>query len=44
VILHSPAVPAPAVVRYAFAAFPDVNLLNAANLPAVPFRTDHDKP
>ena len=44
VVLQSPAVPAPAVVRYAFAAFPDVNLLNAANLPAVPFRTDADKP
>jgi sialate O-acetylesterase len=44
VILQSPAVPAPAVARYAFAAFPKPNLLNAANLPAVPFRTDEDKP
>ncbi len=44
VMLRSPAVPAPAVVRYAFAAFPNVNLINAANLPAVPFRTDTDKP
>jgi len=32
------------VVRYAFCAVPDVNLINAAKLPALPFRTDTDKP
>lgn len=30
-------------VRYAFAAFPNVNLVNKENLPAYPFRTDHWK-
>jgi sialate O-acetylesterase len=30
----------PVAVRYAFAGFPQVNLLNAADLPALPFRTD----
>ncbi len=34
----------PQVVRYAFCAVPDVNLINAAKLPALPFRTDTDKP
>ena len=37
----------PAFVRYAFAGKPTVNLVNAANLPAHPFRTDTsllDKP
>ncbi|MEN8127266.1 MAG: sialate O-acetylesterase [Planctomycetota bacterium] len=34
----------PEVVRYAFCAVPNVNLINAAKLPALPFRTDTDKP
>jgi sialate O-acetylesterase len=33
-------VPEPAACRYAFAAKPDVNLVNAAGFPAYPFRTD----
>jgi sialate O-acetylesterase len=40
VIVHSPAVPVPATVRYAWADFLDVNLENGEGLPAVPFRTD----
>ncbi|NWK57331.1 sialate O-acetylesterase [Verrucomicrobiaceae bacterium N1E253] len=31
-------------VRYAFAGFPDVNLVNEAGLPAMPFRTDDMEP
>ena len=38
--LSSSEVAKPAAVRYAFAAFPEVNLLNKADLPALPFRTD----
>lgn len=38
--LSSPAVPAPVAVRYAFCNDPQVNLVNAAKLPAAPFRTD----
>jgi len=34
----------PDAVRYAFAGFPDVNLVNADGLPAMPFRTDNDTP
>ncbi len=30
----------PVAVRYAFAGFPKVNLVNSAGLPAIPFRTD----
>jgi len=30
----------PAFIRYAFSGKPDVNLVNGANLPAYPFRTD----
>ncbi|MEW4451727.1 sialate O-acetylesterase [Bremerella sp. JC817] len=37
-------VPKPVAVRYAFASFPEVNLVNADGLPAVPFRTDRDQP
>ena len=44
VILHSPDVPKPAHVRYAFIGKPAVNLLNEAGLPAYPFRTDSYKP
>ena len=32
------------VVRYAFAAYPNVNLINENKLPALPFRTDKDSP
>ena len=34
----------PVAVRYAFSGFPDVNLVNGAGLPALPFRTDSDVP
>ena len=40
VILSSPQVPNPAAARYDWADNPDGNLVNAASLPAVPFRTD----
>jgi sialate O-acetylesterase len=40
VIVSSPDVSEPAVVRYAWARYPDVNLYNRAGLPASPFRTD----
>jgi sialate O-acetylesterase len=33
-------VPEPAAVRYGWAANPKCNLVNGANLPASPFRTD----
>jgi sialate O-acetylesterase len=42
VVLSHPRVPAPRAVRYAFSDAPDVNLQNAAGLPAWPFRTDVD--
>ena len=42
--LHSAEVPKPAQVRYAFTGKPDVNLQNAAGLPAYPFRTDQNEP
>ena len=38
--LRSAGVPNPVAVRYAWSDNPDVNLYNAANLPAAPFRTD----
>jgi sialate O-acetylesterase len=38
--LSSPEVKQVLAVRYAFAAFPEVNLINNAHLPALPFRTD----
>lgn len=44
VALRSDEVTDPEAVRYAFAGFPDVNLVNAAGLPAMPFRTDSDTP
>ncbi len=40
VSVTAPAVPAPRYVRYAWRNDPAVNLVNAAGLPAVPFRTD----
>lgn len=40
VVLSSDAVAAPVACRYAFCGKPDVNLVNGANLPAYPFRTD----
>jgi len=44
IMLASPKVPRPQFVRYAWTAVPDVNLVNAANLPAAPFRTDSFEP
>ena len=44
VILHSDEVKAPVACRYAFAAKPEVNLVNSAGLPAYPFRTDEWPP
>lgn len=40
VIVASPQVPAPRYVRYAWENFPGVNLYNAENLPAAPFRSE----
>ena len=40
VIVSSEAVPEPVAVRYGWAANPQCNLVNAAGLPASPFRTD----
>jgi len=40
VVLHANSVSHPVAVRYAWADNPDVNLINRAGLPAVPFRTD----
>lgn len=44
VVLNSPAVAKPRYVRYAFAGMPKVNLVNATDLPAYPFRTDRFAP
>ena len=40
VVVTAAAVPEPAAVRYAFRNTPDAPLVNAAGLPAAPFRTD----
>ncbi len=40
VVVSSPQVPEPQVVRYAWADNPEANLYNREGLPAVPFRTD----
>lgn len=40
VILSSPKVKTPTHVRYAFSGKPEVNLVNGADLPAYPFKTD----
>lgn len=42
VTVWSETVPEPVAVRYAWANNPECNLYNAANLPAVPFRTDSE--
>ncbi|WP_405563386.1 sialate O-acetylesterase [Polaribacter sp. Asnod6-C07] len=42
VILTSKAIKNPQYIRYAFSGKPDVNLVNEANLPAYPFRTDSE--
>ena len=44
VLLNAPELERPLYVRYAFTGKPNVNLVNAANLPAYPFRTDDFKP
>ena len=44
VVLRSDALPKPLYVRYAFSGKPTVNLVNQAELPAYPFRTDTFKP
>ena len=44
VVLSSPKIKKPLYVRYAFAGKPKVNLVNSADLPAYPFRTDDFKP
>ena len=41
VILSSPKIKKPKYIRYAFAGKPSVNLVNANELPAYPFRTDN---
>lgn len=40
VVARSPSVARPVAVRYAFRDCPEVNLVNGADLPAEPFRTD----
>jgi sialate O-acetylesterase len=40
VALTAEGLKAPVAVRYAFAGFPKVNLVNGVDLPAYPFRTD----
>ena len=44
IVVTSKDVPAPAAVRYAWADNPECNLVNAAGLPASPFRTDDWSP
>ena len=44
IVLSSDSVKKPKYVRYAFAAMPQVNLVNEAGLPACPFRTDEFQP
>ncbi|EMI52285.1 sialate O-acetylesterase [Rhodopirellula sallentina] len=44
VVLRSPEVKNPQYVRYAFAGKPKVNLVNQADLPAYPFRSDSFQP
>ncbi len=42
VMVSSESVTDPKAVRYGWAAYPEVNLTNAADLPAVPFSTEAD--
>lgn len=44
VLLNAPDVLTARAIRYAFAGMPKVNLVNAADLPAYPFRTDQLDP
>jgi len=44
IILSSPELKNPKYIRYAFAGKPAVNLVNKANLPTYPFRTDSFQP
>ncbi|WP_205164586.1 MULTISPECIES: sialate O-acetylesterase [Arenibacter] len=44
VVLSNDKIMKPIYVRYAFAGKPDVNLVNGADLPAYPFRTDNEIP
>jgi len=44
VVLRSDEIKKPLYVRYAFAGFPEVNLVNGSGLPAYPFRTDRFDP
>ena len=44
VVLRCSAVTEPVAVRYAWADYPSVNLINGARLPALPFRTDNEVP
>ncbi len=44
VVLHSSQLSIPKYIRYAFAAVPEVNLVNGIDLPVYPFRTDSFKP
>ena len=44
VLLRSPQLSTPLYVRYAFSGKPSVNLVNASDHPAYPFRTDTFKP
>ena len=43
ILVSCPEVPKPVAVRYGWADNPDVNLVNDANLPASPFRSDNWK-
>lgn len=44
IALSAPSIRNPRYIRYAFAGMPKVNLVNADNLPAYPFRTDQLAP
>ena len=44
VVLRSDELEEPRYIRYAFAGFPQVNLVNGSGLPAYPFRTDQFQP
>lgn len=43
-VVHAPDLDAPVMLRYAWRDFPEVNLVNAEGLPALPFRTDGAAP